>query len=82
VDVEVLHRPLVGPMVFFRDAAWFIYLADGKAEAKSGADKCTLESGSSLLLEASAGAPRVVLNGGGEVVLIKLTPRAPTAATA
>jgi environmental stress-induced protein Ves len=73
VNADVLHRPLVGPMVFFRDVTWFIYLADGKADAKCGNDTCTLEAGSSLLLEAGAGAPRVVLNGGGEVVLVKIT---------
>lgn len=70
---DVLHRPLVGPMVFFRDATWFVYLADGHAEAKCGSDQCTLEAGAALLLHPSPDAQRVVLNGGGEVVLVKFT---------
>jgi environmental stress-induced protein Ves len=78
VDATVLHRPLVGPMVFFRDATWFIYLADGHAEAKCGADRCVMETGSSLLLQ-PPGGERVVLDGGGEVVLVKLTPKSAVA---
>lgn len=74
VRVDVLHRPLVGPMVFFRDTTWFIHLADGRAEAKCGDQQQTMETGMSLLLEPSDGAQRVVLNGGGEVVLVKITP--------
>lgn len=75
VSADVLHRPLVGPMVFFRDAAWFIYVADGHADAKCGDQRCTLEKGASIVLLAEPGAQRVVLNGGGEVVLVKITPR-------
>ena len=74
VRAEVLHRPLVGPMVFFRDATWFIHLADGRAEAKCGDELRTMDAGMSLLLERDAGAQRVVLNGGGEVVLVKFAP--------
>ena len=76
---EVLHRPLVGPMVFFADAAtWFIHLLAGRAEAKSAGGLHALETGSSLLLEADAGPGRVVLNGGGELVLVKFLPLAAT----
>ncbi len=74
IRAEVLHRPLVGPMVFFRDATWFIYLADGRAEAKCGDEQQAMEAGMSLLLEPADGAQRVVLNGGGEVVLVKFVP--------
>lgn len=74
-SAEVLHRPLVGPMVFFRDAVWFVYLAGGQAQAKCGSEQCALDAGSSLLLLPQAGAERVVLNGGGEVVLVKLVQR-------
>ena len=78
-SVDVLHRPLVGPMVFFRDAAWFVYLVGGQAEAKCGSERCTLETGSSLLLP-QEDAERVVLNGGGEVVLVKIVPKTVNAA--
>src|SRR5262249_30878115 len=34
-NAEVLHRPLVGPMVFLpENATWFVYLAGGRAEVK------------------------------------------------
>ena len=74
-SAEVLHRPLVGPMVFFRDAAWFVYLVGGQAEAKCGDERCALGAGSSLLLLPEEGGDRVVLNGGGEVVLVKFVPK-------
>jgi environmental stress-induced protein Ves len=79
-DADVLHRPLVGPMVFFRDTTWFIYLAGGQADAKCGGERCTLDAGASLLLSPQAGAERVVLNGGGEVVLVKFVPKNATQA--
>ncbi|HEX3897136.1 MAG TPA: HutD family protein [Rudaea sp.] len=72
-SADVLHRPLVGPMVFFRDAVWFVYLVGGQAEAKCGGEQCSLDAGASLLLLPDAGAERVVVNGGGEVVLVKFT---------
>jgi uncharacterized protein len=74
-NAEVLHRPLVGPMVFFRDATWFVYLVGGQAEAKCGDERYALEAGSSLLLLPEEGGERVVLNGGGEVVLVKFVPK-------
>jgi environmental stress-induced protein Ves len=75
---EVLHRPLVGPMVFFADAAtWFVHLASGTATVKSGGIAQTLEAGDSLLLQPDANAGRAVLDGGGEVVLAKLADTAP-----
>ena len=73
---EVLHRPLVGPMVFLPEhATWFVYLAGGRAEVKLGGVPQQLAAGESLLLTADANNERIVLNGGGEVVLVKLTPR-------
>ncbi len=74
VRADVLHRPLVGPMVFFRDATWFVYLADGRADLKCGGEQHALEAGASVLLTPATDAQRAVLNGGGEVVLIKITP--------
>jgi uncharacterized protein len=73
VRAEVLHRPLVGPMVFFRDATWFVYLASGAAEAKCGAESVALEAAESLSLPAETDAQRVVVSGGGEVVVVKIT---------
>ena len=73
VRAEVLHRPLVGPMVFLPEAAttWFIYLAAGQAEVKDVA-VLQIEAGESLLLPSGDAARTRVLTGGGEVVLVKL----------
>jgi hypothetical protein len=72
---EVLHRPLVGPMVFFPEAAtWFIHLVGGRAQAKSAGAEVALDAGSSLLLEPDS-HDRTVLDGGGELVLVKFLPR-------
>ena len=74
-NAEVLHRPLVGPMVFLPEGAtWFVYLASGRADVKFAGAVHQLEGGESLLLAPNADSDRVVLNGGGEVVLVKLTP--------
>lgn len=71
---EVLHRPLVGPMVFFVDAStWFIHLVGGRGEAKADGVVHALEAGASILIEPNREG-RVVLNGGGEVVLVKFVP--------
>jgi len=71
---EVLHRPLVGPMVFLPEAAttWFVYLVGGQAALKDVAGM-HLEAGESLLLQPGDAARTRVLSGGGEVVLVKLT---------
>jgi hypothetical protein len=74
VRAEVLHRPLVGPMVFLPETAttWFVHVLAGSAAIKdvSGIE---LETGESLLLEPDDKPRTRVLAGGGEVVLIKLT---------
>ena len=74
-SADVLHRPLVGPMVFLpENATWFVHLAGGRADVKLAGGVQELGAGESLLLTPDADAERVVLNGGGEVVLVKLTP--------
>jgi hypothetical protein len=74
VRAEVLHRPLVGPMVFLPEAAttWFVHLVGGQAALKDIAGM-QLEAGESLLLQPGDAARTRVLSGGGEVVLVKLT---------
>jgi environmental stress-induced protein Ves len=74
VRAEVLHRPLVGPMVFLPEAAttWFVYLIGGQAGLKDVAGM-QIEAGESLLLQPGDTTRTRVLSGGGEVVLVKLT---------
>jgi uncharacterized protein len=78
-DVQVLHRPLVGPMVFFneKNVAWHIYLASGQAKLKSGIDKdMFLEQGDSAILTADEAGGRAILDGGGDVILVKIIAKA------
>ncbi len=74
-SAEVWHRPLVGPMVFLAvaDVTWFVYLVAGTATIKNQAGAPTLEAGDSLWLEADATPDNVVLTGGGDVLIVKLT---------
>jgi len=77
VSAEVLHRPLVGPMLFLHDPAttWFVYLLSGHAELKN-ADGASVAAHESLLLEADSKARNRVLSGSGEVVLVRLVRQA------
>jgi environmental stress-induced protein Ves len=74
VRAEVLHRPLVGPMVFLPEPAttWFVYLLGGQAGLKDVAGM-QMEAGESLLLQPGVTTRTRVLSGGGEVVLVKFT---------
>jgi environmental stress-induced protein Ves len=74
VRAEVLHRPLVGPMVFLPEGAttWFVYLVAGQAALKDAAGM-QVEAGESLLLQPGDATRTRVLSGGGEVVLVKFT---------
>lgn len=71
---EILVRPLVGPMVFFPDATWFVYLAGGTANVKGQGSPSAIEAGESILLFPETTGNRVVIDGGGEVVLVKFLP--------
>lgn len=74
---EVVARPLVGPMVIFPDAgtSWLVHVLAGHAEARAGAERVTLAGGDSLRIEFHARSDsRVVVDGGGELVLVKFEP--------
>jgi environmental stress-induced protein Ves len=74
VRAEVLHRPLVGTMVFLPQpqTTWFVHLAAGRATFKYAGGKTSIEANESLLLEADETKENGILDGGGELVLIKL----------
>jgi environmental stress-induced protein Ves len=73
VQTQVLHRPLVGPMVFFAESGvrWLIYLLNGQAAFKDQPLPLRLEQGDSALIEPGESGSRVILDGGGEVLLVK-----------
>lgn len=83
-EAEMLHRPLVGPMVFFSEPgeSWLIYLLGGHAAGKHDREATRADSGDTLLLEGSTAGSRFLLDGAGELLLVRLRQRAPDAAPA
>lgn len=78
VQAELLHRPLVGPMVFFPEAGvqWLVHVMGGRARLKDRAEVPALEQGDSLLLWSGEGMPeRAILDGGAELLLARVAPR-------
>jgi environmental stress-induced protein Ves len=75
VDVAVLHRPLVGAMVFFPESGvtWFVYLLSGQAMFKDQPVPMRLATGDSAMIQAVDGGARTILDGGGEVLLIRIS---------
>ena len=79
VRAEVMGRPLVGSMVLFPEAGvvWLAHLVSGTAEARTDGDAATIEIGDTLRIDfASRDHGRVVIEGGGEIVLVKVMPSA------
>jgi environmental stress-induced protein Ves len=74
---EVMGRPLVGSMVLFPEAGvvWLAHLVSGTAEARTGGEAAQIGIGDTLRIDfASRDDGRVVIEGGGEIVLVKLMP--------
>lgn len=72
---ELMHRPLVGPMLFFREPGvqWLVHLVGGRARVKDRPDIAPMEAGDSLLMAShDASGARVILDGGGELLLARV----------
>lgn len=76
VDADLLHRPLVGSMFFFTEPgiAWAIHLLAGQARFEGEPDLPALEQGDTAWLAAGE-RKRYALNGGGEILAIRLDQR-------
>lgn len=78
IDAQLWHRPLVGTMVAFVDVGetWAVHVLAGRARfaCDSGLDE--LAVGDTAILESAGARRRFVLDGGGEVLLIRVRPRA------
>lgn len=75
VQTTLLHRPLVGPMLFFAEPGvrWALYLISGRALFKDQLLPVVMEQGDTALIEAQPGhANRVILEGGGELLLVRI----------
>lgn len=77
VRAELMHRPLVGPMLFFAESGvqWLVHLISGRAQVKDRPDLAALDAGDSLLLQSTAAAERLILDGGGELLLARIEAR-------
>lgn len=76
VAAEVHARPINGTMLLFSDPAstWLIHTYAGQITARSGQDEMAAEANETLLVEAGTGhRERIVLEGGGELILVKFS---------
>ena len=77
VTAELLHRPLVGSMLFFVDAQtqWAIHLLAGQARFESSEELPPLFAGDTAVLPAQPDRGRYALQGGGELLAIRIQTR-------
>lgn len=71
---ELLHRPLVGPMLFFTEpgVTWAVHLLAGQAQFDQASQLPPLWAGDTALLADGENRGRYALEGGGELLAIKL----------
>ncbi len=77
VRAEVVARPLVGSMVLFAETGvvWIAHAFSGHAQARTGEQSVALDTGDTLRIDfEDSTSGRVVIEGGGEIVLVKLAP--------
>ena len=76
IDAQLWHRPLVGPMVIFAEAGttWAVHLLAGQARFADDSGLPDLQAGDTALLVAGEQRLRHVLDGGGEVLVVRLQP--------
>ena len=77
IDAELWHRPLVGLMVLFVEPGeqWAVHVLSGHAQASDGTARATAAMGDTLLFSAATTRARFALDGGGEVLVIRLRTR-------
>ena len=77
VDARLWHRPLVGSMVLFAEpgSAWALHVLAGQARVQHGDAWIAAAQGDTILLEARGGQRRrLPLDGGGELLVVRVTP--------
>lgn len=77
VDARLWHRPLVGSMVLFAEpgSTWALHVLAGQARVRAGDATIAAAQGDTLLLPGGADARRrYPLDGGGELLVICVTP--------
>jgi environmental stress-induced protein Ves len=73
-QAEIHHRPLVGSMMFpaSGSATWFVHFAAGSGRVQRHDELPEISAGESLLIESDGQAGGIVIDGGGELVVVKL----------
>lgn len=73
-DGELLVRPLAGGMVLLprTGTRWFVYVLAGQASLTADAEHLALGTGAAAWADPTSGS-RVVIDGGGEIVLVRVT---------
>ena len=74
---ELHHRPLHGPMLFFTDpdTTWAVHLLSGQASFDAASALPPLAAGDTAMLVGEHARQRFLLDGGGELLAIKLSLR-------
>ncbi len=75
-SAQLWHRPLVGSMVIFVDPgeAWAVYMLAGHAHFADHSGLGDLQMGDTAILTAVGKRTRYALDGGGELLLIRIEP--------
>ncbi len=81
IDADLWHRPLVGSMVLFAEPGetWVVHVLSGQTHAANGSHREAAAMGDTLLLGATTARARFALDGGGEVLVMRLRPLSPEA---
>lgn len=76
VDAQLWHRPLVGSMVVFAEPheTWALYLLAGQARFADDSGLDALAAGDTALLPGGDARRRYLLDGGGELLVMRLAP--------
>lgn len=77
---QLWHRPLVGTMVMFvaPGEAWAVHMLAGQARFADDSGLGTMQMGDTAILVADGTRMRHVLDGGGELLLIRIEPLLPS----
>ncbi len=75
-SAQLWHRPLVGTMVMFVDPgeAWAVHMLAGQAHFAGDSGLGEMQMGDTAILVAEGKRTRHVLDGGGELLLIRVEP--------
>lgn len=76
VDAQLWHRPLVGRMVVFVGATetWAVHVMTGQARFADNSGLGTVAAGDTAMLASSGARSRFVLEGSGQLLLIRVRP--------